>query len=135
MKTILILDDNKACSATLKMSLMNKGYEVHRTTKVQLLVNPAWNDKFDLILINFAFANASGWVVFNHFSQVSPHLPAMVYVMDHPDTSTTVWIVRAVEAVINETNHHSSRWPGVAPTSAENAKCEPHLVCCGDDRE
>ena len=133
MKTILILDDNKACSATLKMRLMSKGYEVNRTTKVQLLIDHAWNDQFDLILINFAFANASGWVVFNHLSQVMPHLPAMVYVMDHPDPSTVVWIARAVDAVICETNHNSSRCSGFVTTRAENAKRELHLARCGAD--
>jgi DNA-binding NtrC family response regulator len=128
MQTILILDDNKACSAALKMTLMSKGYKVRRTMDVQFLINHAWNDEYDLLLINYAQGNACGWMVFNHLSQVVPHLPAMVYVMDHPDASTAAWIAKAVDAVIYETNHASSRSSGLPSTCADNAKRDLHLI-------
>lgn len=135
MKTILILDDNKACSATLKMTLMSKGYKVSRTADVQFLINHAWNDEFDLLLINYAIRNACGWMVFNHLSQAIPHQPAMVYVMDHPDASSAAWIAKAVDAAICETDHKSSRCSGLSPTCTNKAKRDLHLISRGGEVE
>jgi DNA-binding NtrC family response regulator len=135
METILILDDNKACSACLKMTLMGHGYRVSRTSDVQYVINHAWNDEFDLLLINQAHGNACGWEVFNHLNRIAPHLPAMVYVMDHPRTSTATWIAKAVEAVIYETKHAASRCSGVATTCADDVKNSLRVIRSGGEME
>lgn len=135
MKTILILDDNKACSATLKMTLMRKGYKARRTTDVQFIINNAWNNEFELLLINYAHGNARGWKVFNHLSRIIPHLPAMVYAMDHPDTSTAVWITKAVDAVIYETVHGTSRCSGLSRAFAGGVKSGLRVISRGREVE
>lgn len=135
MKTILILDDNKACSATVKMKLMSKGYKVSRATDAKFLINQARNDEFDLLLINYAHGNGRGWKIFNQISRMIPHLPAMVYVMDHPSASTAVWITKAVDAVIYETEHGTSRCSGLASASAGSVKRDLQMINGGREAE
>ena len=122
MENLLILDDNKACSACLKMTLMSQGYQVSRTPDVQYVINHAWNDEFDLLLINHAHGKACGWEVFNHLAWIVPQLPAMVYVMDHPRTATATWIAKAVDAVIYEMKYAAVRCSGVSTTGADDLK-------------
>ena len=127
MRTILILDDNKACSATLKMTLMGRGYRICRTMEVQYVIDHACSTEFDLLLVNHAYHKACGWDVFNHLARVVPHLPVMVYVMDHPDTSAAGWIARAVDAVSYEIQYATSRCPGIISTRANGFKRVPQV--------
>ena len=135
MQNIFILDDNKACSATLKMTLMSKGYQVKRATDLQFLINQVKNDEFDLLLINYAHGNTRGWKVFNQISRMIPHLPAMVYVMDHPNASTVVWITKAVDAVIHETVHGTSRCSGLSRSFAGSVKRNLKVINGGSEVE
>ena len=135
MTTILILDDNKACSAALKMKLMSRGYQVSRTMDVQYVINHAWNDEFDLLIINHAHGDACGWKVFNHLARIVPHLPAMVYVMDHPSASTALWIAEAVDSVIYETNDTASRCSEHSPTGPDDVKSDFRGIGRGGEME
>lgn len=135
MGNILVLDDNKACSAVLKMTLMRHGYRVSRAVEVQEVIDHAERGEFDLLLINHDHGNACGWTVFNQLNRIVPHLPAMVYVMANPYAATATWIAKAVDAVIWETKHAASRCSGVAFSCAGNVKSDLRAISNGADTE
>jgi len=107
MAKIYILDDNRATSAFLKIILTRHGHRVSRREATQDVTKPAP----DLILINHAFRNQSGWGVFNHLKRIAPHIPAMVYGLDQLNAANANWIVEAVETVIGGTKNHADRHP------------------------
>jgi DNA-binding NtrC family response regulator len=132
MAAILILDDNQACSATLKITLKSRGHEVSCTTDVQFVISPARYEEFDLLLISIAYGKAGGWDVFNHLARIIPQLPAMVYVMDRPATGTAAWIAKAAEAVIYETNQAARRCLGLTPKCNDGVKSNLTAIGSGE---
>jgi PleD family two-component response regulator len=109
MVNIVILDDNRASSAVLKMALNRHGFSVGRATVSQDVIDPPSGLRPDLILINQAFNNHSGWEIFNRLKRTAPQMPISVYVLDSCSSLDAVWIVKAVEAVIGETMENAAR--------------------------
>ncbi|WP_319521229.1 response regulator [uncultured Desulfosarcina sp.] len=108
MTSVLIIDDNRAKSALLKISLVRKQYQVRQSQDIGEAVFPISGELPDLVLINQAIQNHMGWELFNNLKQLSPDQPAMVYAMERDCIDDTGWICRAVEAVCEEaqTRHH-----------------------------
>jgi PleD family two-component response regulator len=111
MVNIVILDDNRASSAVLKMALNRHGFSVRRATVSQDVIDPPSGSRPDLILINQAINNHSGWEIFNRLKRTAPRMPISVYVLDSCSSLNAVWIVKAVEAVIGETMDNAARHP------------------------
>jgi CheY-like chemotaxis protein len=102
MVCILIIDDNNAASAFLKLSLQGRCHRVIRGEDVWDAIAPGSGIVPDLVLINRDLKNHSGWQAFNFLKQAAPHLPAMVYVLEHLTAAYAGWISGAVEMVIPE---------------------------------
>ncbi len=117
MARIIILDDNKATSAFLKMTLTHHRHRVSRTEDIQKVSNHSSGSTPELVLINQAFRNHSGWEMFNHLKRIIPHMPAMVYGLDQLNAVNVDWIVKAVETVIGETKNHTARHPDSSVSS------------------
>ena len=49
--------------------------------------------------------------MFNHLKRTAPHIPAMVYGLDQLNAANANWIVKAVEALVGETNIYTARHP------------------------
>ena len=111
MAKIIILDDNHASSAFLKIILTRHWHRVSRTADIQEVTNYPSNSTPELVLINQAFRNHSGWEMFNHLKLTAPHIPAMVYGIDQLNAANADWIFKAVEAVIGETKTYTTRHP------------------------
>jgi DNA-binding NtrC family response regulator len=111
MEKIIILDDNQASSAYLKIILTRHWYRVSRAADIQEVTNHPSGSTPNLVMINQAFRNHSGWEMFNHLKRIAPHIPAMVYLLDRYNAENADWIVKAVKAVIGETNRHIVRHP------------------------
>ena len=107
MAKIIILDDNQASSAFLKIILARDWHRVSSTASIQEVTNHPTDSTPELVLINQAFKRHSGWEMFNHLKRIAPHIPAMVYWLDQLNAENADWIVRAVEAVIGETKKPS----------------------------
>ncbi len=117
MEKIIILDDNRASSAFLKVILTRHWHRVSRTADIQKVTNHPSGSTPELVLINQAFRNHSGWKMFNHLKRIAPHIPAMVYGLDQLNAENADWIVKAIEAVIGETNSHTVRHPDSSVSS------------------
>ena len=102
MAKILIIDDNRAASAFLKLHLMYHHHQVIRRTDIKDAIDPATGVMSDIVLINHALDNDSGWHVFNILKQAAPDLPASVYVLSDLTAVNADWIVRSVDAVLAE---------------------------------
>ena len=102
MAKIIIIDDNRASSAFLKIILTRHWHRVSRTADIQDVTNHPSNSTPDLVLINQASRNYSGWKMFNYLKRIAPQIPAMVYGLDQLNAANADWIVKAVEAVIGE---------------------------------
>ena len=111
MARIYILDDNRASFAFLKIILTRHWHRVSRIADIKKVTNHPSDSTPELVLINHSFRNHSGWEMFNHLKRIAPHIPAMVYGLDQLNAANANWIVKAVEAVIGETNIHSARHP------------------------
>ena len=111
MAKIIILDDDHASSAFLKIILTRHWHRVSRTADIQEVTNHPSNSTPELVLINQAFRNYSGWKMFNYLKRIAPHIPAMVYGLDQLNTANADWIVKAVEAAIGETKTNIPRHP------------------------
>jgi DNA-binding NtrC family response regulator len=111
MAKIFILDDNQATAAFLKIILTRHWHRVSRIADINGVANHPSDATPELVLINHAFENHSGWEMFNHLKQTAPHIPAMVYGLDQLNAANADWIVKAVEAVVGETPIHSARHP------------------------
>jgi DNA-binding NtrC family response regulator len=111
MAKIIILDDNHASSAFLKIILTRHLHRVSRTTDIQEVTNHPSNSTPELVLINQAFRNDLGWKMFNYLKRIAPHIPAMVYGLNQLNAANADWIVKAVEAVIGETKTNIPRHP------------------------
>lgn len=109
MACILIIDDNHSASAFLKLSLQGRRHRVIRGVDIWEAVDPGGGCVPDLVLINRAFKNNSGWQAFNFLKQAAPHLPAMVYVLERLTSVSTGWIARAVEAVLPEVTREAAK--------------------------
>ena len=117
MAKIIILDDNQASSAYLKIILARHWHRVSRTADIQEVTNRPSGSTPNLVMINQAFRNHSGWAMFSHLKRIAPHIPAMVYWLDQLDAENANWIVKAIEAVIGETNSHTVRHPDSSVSS------------------
>jgi len=103
MANILIIDDNKAVSAFMKLYLMRQRHRVKRSTDIKAAIDSAHSNTPDLVLINQAHDNGSGWQYFDRLEHAAPDLPAIVYVLSSLTTLTADWIAKAVDAAIQET--------------------------------
>jgi DNA-binding NtrC family response regulator len=103
MASVLIIDDNRAKAAFLKMSLVRERHQVRRSQDIREAIFPRGGATPDLVLINQAMQDFTGWELFNYLKQLAPDLPAMVYVMESNGIDATEWICRAVEAVDEKT--------------------------------
>jgi DNA-binding NtrC family response regulator len=113
MQKIVILDNNQASSAFLKIILARHWHQVTRVATIQEVANHLPGSTPSLVLINQAFGNHSGWERFNHLKRIAPHIPAMVYWLDQLNAANADWIVKAVEAVIGEMKKPSAMHMGV----------------------
>ena len=104
MASVLIIDDNRAKSAFLKISLMRERHQVRRSRDIGEAIHPSGGAVPDLVLINRATENVTGWDIFNHLKQLAPDLPAMVYVLEKNSFASVGWICKAVEAACEETD-------------------------------
>ncbi len=111
MAIIIILDDSRANSAFLKMRLMRHRHRVSRTALVQDVTDPPSGFLPDLVLINHAFRNDSGWEVFNYLKQIAPQIPAMVYMLEPLSTASAAWIIKAVQEAMGETKKNAAKRP------------------------
>jgi DNA-binding NtrC family response regulator len=111
MAIILILDDNRATSVFLKIILTRHWHRVSRIADIKRVTSHPSGSTPELVLINHAFRNHSGWEMFNHLKRTAPHIPAMVYGLDQLNAANANWIVKAVEAVVGETNIYTARHP------------------------
>lgn len=102
MAKILIIDDNKAASAFLKLMLQQHHHQVSRSREVADATQHPRGFNPDLVLIHHAFRNNSGWRVFSDLKQMAPDLPAVVYLLENLSVQSAGWVVRAVEAVMRE---------------------------------
>lgn len=109
MAKIIILDDNQASAAFLKIIMARHWHRVSTTARVQEVTNHPSDSTPELVLINHAFRNHSGWKMFNDLKRIAPQIPAMVYRLDQLNAANANWIVKAVEAVIGETRIHTAR--------------------------
>jgi CheY-like chemotaxis protein len=125
MSNILIIDDNHAASAFLKLSLQGRRHRVNRSVNFWDAIDPA-GIAADLVLINRAFKNNTGWQAFNFLKQAAPHLPAMVYVLEHRTAANAGWIIRAVETVIPEFMREAAPLPHFTDTGTPRRTA----VCC-----
>jgi DNA-binding NtrC family response regulator len=111
MATIFILDDNPATSAFLKIVLTRHWHRVSRIADIKRVTSHSSDSTPELVLINHAYRNHSGWKMFNHMKRTVPHIPAMVYGLDQLNAANADWVVKAVEAAIGETTIHPARHP------------------------
>lgn len=102
MAKILIIDDNKAASAFLKLMLQHDHHQVSRSREVAEATHHPRGFNPDLVLIHHAFRNNSGWQVFSDLKQIAPDLPAMVYLLEDFSAQSAGWVVGAVDAVMRE---------------------------------
>lgn len=102
MARILILDNGRASSAFLKMTLTRHRHQVVRTGTLKDTINHRFDSTSDMVLINHAFGNGSGWEAFNYLKQIAPHVPIMVYVLAQLNMSAAAWIIKAIDMVIHE---------------------------------
>ncbi|BBO74578.1 hypothetical protein DSCW_19950 [Desulfosarcina widdelii] len=102
MANVLIIDDNTTTAAILRITLSRQLHIVGRSEDIRDAINPVDVSGPDLVLINQAFKNSSGWEIFNYLKQIKPNLPAIVYVLEHPTTSGAQWVCKVVEAVLSE---------------------------------
>jgi DNA-binding NtrC family response regulator len=119
MASVLIIDDNRATSAYLKMFLMRERHHVRRGQDVRKALFPRFGAVPDLVLINQAMNNPTGWELFNHLKRLAPTLPAMVYVMESNGIKSAGWICRAVEAAVGETKAPPSPAPSTPTFGSE----------------
>lgn len=103
MANLLIIDDNKAVSAFLKLYLMRQRHRVKRSADIKAAIDSTRSNTPDLVLINQAHDNGSGWKHFDCLEHAAPDLPAMVYVLASQTTLNADWIAKAVYAAIQET--------------------------------
>ncbi|WP_155302196.1 response regulator [Desulfosarcina widdelii] len=111
MANVLIIDDNKTTAAILKITLSRQLHHVRRSEDIRDAIYPADSSQPDLVLINQAAKNFSGWKTFNYLKQIRPSLPAIVYVLEHPTTSGAQWICKVVDAVLSEIMSDSEETP------------------------
>jgi DNA-binding NtrC family response regulator len=102
MASVLIIDDSKATSALLKLSLMHRRHRVRRSQDITEAVHPRGGAVPDLVLINRGVKMNTGWEIFNCLKQLAPNLPTMVYVLEDNCVSSANWICKAVEAAFEE---------------------------------
>lgn len=112
MANILIIDDNKAASAFLKLYLMRQRHQVRRSEDIQAAIDSAPGNTPDLVLINQAHDNGSGWQHFDCLEHAAQDLPAMVYVLASQTTRNVDWIAKAVDAAIQETRPEKNQFIG-----------------------
>jgi DNA-binding NtrC family response regulator len=98
----MIIDENETASAFLKLSLMRRRHKVIRCLDIDNAMNPTSAFVPDLVLINQAMNNYSGWHEFSSLKKIVPDLPALVYALEQLTVANVDWIIRAVETVINE---------------------------------
>lgn len=108
MANILIIDDNKAASAYLKLTLLRQDHKISRSMDIQDAVNPVDGVFPDLVLINHAYNDYSGWKTFDYLKQIVPNLAAVVYMLEELIISNTEWIGKSVQQVISEIKYDSS---------------------------
>lgn len=113
MASVLIIDDNRSKSAFLKIALMRHGHAVYRSQDIGNAFPPRNGRIPDLVLINHATNNSTGWELFNALKQVAPDLPAMVYVLEYNCFYSTDAICKAVHAVCEET--HAAPYSHASP--------------------
>lgn len=111
MAKIIILDDNQASSAFLKIILARHWHRISRTADIQKTTHLPSGCAPDLVLINQAFRNHSGWKMFNRLKRIAPHIPAMVFGLNQLNAANADWIVKAVEAMIGVTRTHTAGHP------------------------
>lgn len=104
MASVLIIDDNRSKSTVLKRSLTGQRHRVRRSQDIWEAIYPRGGAAPDLVLINQAMANSTGWELFYHLKQLAPDLPAMVYVLDNDCVNAAGWICRAVDAACEVTD-------------------------------
>ena len=102
MANILIIDDNRAASAFLKLYLMHHHHQVSRSVDIKDAIDPVTGVTPDMVLINQAHDNDEGWHVFAILKQAAPDVPALVYVLSSLTADNADWIVKAVAAVAAE---------------------------------
>lgn len=69
--SVLIIDDNRAASAFLKLYLMQQQHKVSRSADIKDAIDPAVGVMPDMVLINHAHDNDAGWHVFNILKQTA----------------------------------------------------------------
>ena len=119
MTNILIIDDNPAKAAFLKMSLVRSRHKVKQSRDIIEAVFPDHGKVPNLVLINQAMQNFTGWELYFYLKQIMPGLPVMVYVMESNCIEAAGWICKAVDAVCEETHaipdSHPSTTDGTQP--------------------
>jgi hypothetical protein len=82
---------------------MRQRHQVRRSEDIQAAIDSAPGNTPDLVLINQAHDNGSGWQHFDCLEHAAQDLPAMVYVLASQTTRNVDWIAKAVDAAIQET--------------------------------
>jgi DNA-binding response OmpR family regulator len=100
MAVILIVDENTSVGVLLKRELKAHGHQVFAVDSVE---NPMFSSILaltDLIMINKACKNDSGWDIFNKLDDGHQSAAAMVYVLESWSQISVRWIIAAAQEAL-----------------------------------
>ncbi len=97
MAKIVIMDDNRSTGALLKIALEREDHRICLVANWKGLSAIIEDPTVDLVLIH---QDDSQWTAFNRFKNTHQDIPAMLYVMRDISFTSTVWIVKAVQAAL-----------------------------------
>ena len=103
MSIVMIIDDNRAKSAYLKMAFTRHGFNVQRVDTYRDAASKAALNLPDLILINHQFETDRGWDIFYALTYAFPHQPILLFTLEHMRTQDTDWIIEAATKAIRDT--------------------------------
>ena len=110
MSHVLIMDPNRSVCVLLKQALEAEGHRVSMTHTIQWRHAPDRFPKPDLVMINNADGDRSGWETYQRIKEQDGTAALMVYNLDQWSLSAAKWVIEAAHEALK-----SLIKPGRAP--------------------
>ena len=103
MIQVLIIEENTALGVLLKREFAAERYQVSVAPAVDMTAIGDQLLAADIVLINHACGNGSGWDIYRQIKMKYQKMTVMLYVLESWSQNSVKWIMKAVREALNDT--------------------------------
>lgn len=101
MAKIIIIDDNRATGAFLKIALEQEDFQVTLVAQERDAIVRYKVCNACLVMINQTCRQCGGWTIFNDIKRIDGEMPLMLYFLTNFRLADIAWIIRAVKEALS----------------------------------